>query len=171
MVEVPESPDEGLAAEELIHRASGAGLTLVTAESCTAGLVADLLAAVPGASKVLWGGFICYTEAAKIRMLGVDESLLAQYGAVSRETALAMVNGALEKSSADLAVSVTGLAGPDGDGSGLPVGTVWIGIVRRGEEPAARMYRFAGSRQEVRRAAAREALESLARLLPGLAGV
>jgi PncC family amidohydrolase len=152
-------------AKDLIRRASGAGLTVVTAESCTAGLVADLLAAVPGASKVLWGGFICYTEAAKTCMLGIAESLLVQYGAVSRETALAMANGSLEKSGADLAVSVTGLAGPDGDGSGLPVGTVWIGAGRRGEEPSARMYRFTGSRQEVRHAAVREALESLARLL------
>jgi PncC family amidohydrolase len=164
-------PDEGLVPENFIRRASGAGLTVVTAESCTAGLVADLLAAVPGASKVLWGGFICYTEAAKKGMLGLEESLLSQYGAVSRETALAMVRGALEKSGADFAVSVTGLAGPDGDGSGLPVGTVWIGAGRRGEEPGARVYRFAGPRQEVRRAAAREALESLARLLPRSAGL
>jgi PncC family amidohydrolase len=151
--------------EDIIRRAETAGLKIVTAESCTAGLVADLLASVPGASRVFWGGFVCYTPEAKTRMLGIDEALLEKYGLVSRETAVAMAGGALEQSGADLAVSVTGLAGPDGDGSGVPVGTVWIGAARRDGERAAAVYRYTGSRQDVRAAAAREALEVLGRRL------
>jgi PncC family amidohydrolase len=147
--------------EDIIRRAETAGLKIVTAESCTAGLVADLLASVPGASRVFWGGVVCYTPEAKTRMLGIGQTFLERYGLVSRETAMAMAGGALKQSGVDLAVSVTGLAGPEGDGSSVPVGTVWIGVACRGGEPDASMYRYTGSRQEVRRAAAREALEVL----------
>jgi PncC family amidohydrolase len=150
---------------DVIRRAAKAGLKIVTAESCTAGLVADLLASAPGASKAFWGGFVCYTPEAKTRMLGIAEALLEKHGLVSRETALAMAGGALEQSGADLAVSVTGLAGPEGDGSGVPVGTVWIGAASRGGECGALARRYTGSRQEVRAAAAREALEVLGRRL------
>jgi PncC family amidohydrolase len=152
-------------AGDIIRRAAMAGLKIVTAESCTAGLVADRLASVPGASGVFWGGFVCYTPEAKTRMLGIAAALLEKYGPVSRETALAMAGGALEHSGADLAVSVTGLAGPGGDGSGVPVGTVWIGSARRGGECDALAYHYSGSRQEVRAAAAGEALEVLGRRL------
>lgn len=140
-------------------------MKIVTAESCTAGMVADLLASVPGASRVFWGGFVCYSPGAKTRMLGIEGALLEKYGLVSRETVQAMALGALRQSGADLAVSVTGLAGPGGDGSGLPVGTVWIGTASRNGWCEALMYRYAGSRQEVRLAAAREALEVLGRVL------
>jgi PncC family amidohydrolase len=143
-------------------------LTIAAAESCTAGLVADLLASVSGASAVFWGSFVTYTLDAKTRMLGVDGALLRHYGAVSRETALAMARCAREKSGADAAVSVTGLAGPEGDGSAVPVGSVWIGLSRRDVAEEARLYRFSGSRNEVRRAAARQALECLfQKLMPG----
>jgi PncC family amidohydrolase len=94
-------------------------------------------------------------------MLGIDPALLLRYGAVSRETACAMAGGALKRSGADTAVSVTGLAGPDGDGSGLPVGTVWIATVLRGGEPDAAMFRYTGPRNTVRMAAARDALRAL----------
>jgi PncC family amidohydrolase len=147
--------------EDIIRRAETAGLRIVTAESCTAGLVADLLASVPGASRVFWGGFVCYTPEAKMRMLGIEEALLEKYGLVSRETALAMASGALKQNGADIAVSVTGLAGPGSDGSGVPVGTVWIGVARLGGESEALAYHYTGSRQDVRRAAALEALEFL----------
>ena len=150
----------------IIRHAETAGLKIVTAESCTAGLAADLLASVPGASRVFWGGFVCYTPAAKTLMLGIEKALLEKYGMVSRETAMAMARGALKRSGADVAISVTGLAGPDGDGSGVPVGTVWIGAACRGGECNALSYHYTGSRQEVRAAAAREALEVLGRLLP-----
>ncbi|MDR3130363.1 MAG: CinA family protein [Treponema sp.] len=152
-------------AGDIIRGAETAGLKIVTAESCTAGLTADLLASTPGASRVLWGGFVCYTPEAKARMLGIEKSFLEKYGLVSRETAMAMAESALEQSGADLAVSVTGLAGPDGDGSGVPVGTVWIGAALRGGECEALAYFYTGSRQEIRRAAARESLNVLGRRL------
>jgi len=135
------------------------------AESCTAGLAADFIASVSGASKVFWGSFVTYTVDAKIRMLGVPETLLKEHGAVSRPVALAMAEGALEKSGASWAFSITGLAGPDGDGSGIPVGTVWIGIACRDSplslRSEAEMFLFSGNRNQVRKAAAAAALRKL----------
>jgi PncC family amidohydrolase len=145
----------------LIAALASASQTLAAAESCTAGLVADRLARVPGASRVFWGSFVVYMADAKTRLLGVDPGLIRRHGAVSRETALAMASGALEKSGAHIAVSVTGLAGPDGDGSGQPVGTVWIGIARRGLPSDAVVRRFAGDRNALRAAAALGAIEEL----------
>jgi PncC family amidohydrolase len=147
--------------ERLIRCLSRTSRTVVAAESCTAGLVADLLAQVPGASQVLWGSFVSYTVGAKIRMLGLDEALIHRYGAVSREIACAMARAALERSAADIAVSVTGLAGPEGDGTGTPVGTVWIGTILQGETPQARVFQYTGSRNEVRIAAAGDAIKEL----------
>jgi len=137
------------------------------AESCTAGMASDLIACISGASKVFWGGFVCYTPGAKEKMLGIPLTLIEKYGAVSRPVALAMAEGALEKSGADWALSITGLAGPGDDGSGLPVGTVWIGIAGRDEESPklswseAKNYFFSGSRNDVRKAAAEAALNEL----------
>lgn len=138
-----------------------AGRTLALAESCTAGLVADLLARIPGASQTLWGSFVCYTAEAKIAMLGLDPLLLERHGLVSGETARGMALGALEKSGADAAASVTGLAGPDGDGSAVPVGTVWTAAALRGGPVIARKFHFQGSRGEVRLLAAAAVLEEL----------
>jgi PncC family amidohydrolase len=152
-------------AEELISRASTKGLKLVLAESCTAGLAANLLAEVSGASRALWGSYVTYTPEAKTAMIGVDPAALARYGAVSRETALAMAEGALRSSGADLAASVTGLAGPGGDGSGRPVGTAFIAGLRRGVPPEVLEYHFTGSRNEIRLSAARELIALLLRLV------
>ncbi|MDR2257578.1 MAG: nicotinamide-nucleotide amidohydrolase family protein, partial [Treponema sp.] len=105
-----ENPAEA-AAENLVKKLYAASWTLVLAESCTAGLASDLIARIPGASRVLWGSFVCYTVEAKISMLGLNRDLIEKYGAVSRETACAMAEGALEKSGAPLAAAVTGLAG------------------------------------------------------------
>lgn len=143
------------------------GKKAVAAESCTAGLAADLIARIPGASRVFWGSFVTYSIDAKIRMLGIDGALIRKFGAVSRETALAMAEGALKKSGADCAFSVTGLAGPDGDGSGLPVGTVWIATALTGGEGRASVFRFCGGRNEIRAAAAKKAITELASRLPG----
>jgi PncC family amidohydrolase len=99
-------------------------------------------------------------------MLGLEEEALNRHGAVSRETALAMAKGALDRSGADMAVSVTGLAGPGGDGSPAPVGTVWIGKAVRGGEPEAVLFRYSGSRNEVRISAAKDALEELIKQFP-----
>ena len=147
--------------EKLIELLQKAGKRVITAESLTAGLVADLLAQTAGASKVLWGSYVCYTVEAKSAMLGISEKLIAEYGAVSRETACAMAEGALKQSAADIALSVTGLAGPGGDGTETPVGTVWIGIALRGKEVKARRLYYKGSRNEIRTAAAVDALREL----------
>jgi PncC family amidohydrolase len=148
-------------AAALLREFTARSLTLALAESCTAGLVADSLACVPGASKVLWGSFVCYTVDAKVRMLGVDAGVAARYGAVSAETASAMAGGALEKSGADAAAAVTGLAGPDGDGSGVPVGTVWIAVCLREGGSEAEVFHFSGARNEVRQAACEKMLEKV----------
>jgi PncC family amidohydrolase len=147
--------------EELVRRLDLLGKRAAAAESCTAGLAADLIARVPGASRVFWGSFVSYTIDAKVRMLGIEEALIQKFGAVSRETAEAMAEGALEKSGADYALSVTGLAGPGGDGSGLPVGAVWIAAASGKGETRASLFRFTGSRNEIRLAAAKEALSEL----------
>jgi PncC family amidohydrolase len=155
----------------LIRTASERGLRVVLAESCTAGLAASLLAEVGGASRVLWGSYVTYTPDAKMAMIGVDSAILEKYGAVSRETALAMAEGALRESGADIAASVTGLAGPGGDGSGKPVGTVFIAGVRRTGGPAEeRVYRFSGSRNAIRRAAAGELIALLSCMVAALPG-
>jgi PncC family amidohydrolase len=148
-------------AETAVRKLSAASRFLAAAESCTAGLVADLLARVPGASGVFWGSFVSYTVDAKERMLGIDPELIRRCGAVSRETAEAMARGALVKSGADLAVAVTGLAGPGGDGSSVPVGTVWIAVARRDGGGGSAVFKYAGSRNRIRASAASGALEMI----------
>ncbi|MDR2304603.1 MAG: nicotinamide-nucleotide amidohydrolase family protein [Treponema sp.] len=148
-------------AVELVKRLTALSLRAALAESCTAGLVANLIAEVPGASKVFWGSFVTYTVEAKARMLGLDIKKINANGAVSRETALAMAEGALAESGADLAAAVTGLAGPDGDGSATPVGTIWIATALRDEGNIASVFHFAGDRNAVRSAAAEEVIRAL----------
>src|SRR3990172_4722477 len=111
-------------AARLIADLRGRALKLATAESCTGGLVAGLLTEVAGASDVLERGFVTYSNAAKIGMLGVDPELLRRHGAVSAEVARAMAEGALRCSAADVAVAVTGIAGPSGGTAEKPVGLV-----------------------------------------------
>ena len=128
------------------------GRTLVTAESCTGGGIGYALTAVPGSSAVFKGGIISYTNEIKSKLLGVSEETLNRVGAVSSEVAAEMAIGARLRLSADIAVSVTGLAGPDGDDFGNPVGTVFIGYsdlsVTEVEE-----HHFQGNRAEVRQQA------------------
>lgn len=134
------------------------GKTLVTAESCTGGGIGAALTAVPGSSNVYKGGIISYTNWVKHHLLGVDEALLETVGAVSAPVAEAMAKGAREALQADVAVSVTGLAGPGGDEFGNPVGTVFIGYCDE-RIVLSRHFCFPGDREDVRRAAAREALK------------
>ncbi|MDR2740067.1 MAG: nicotinamide-nucleotide amidohydrolase family protein [Treponema sp.] len=148
-------------AKTLIETLSAKNLRLAAAESCTAGLVADLIAQVPGASRVFWGSFVTYSVEAKVKLLGVDAEAIRRHGAVSRETAGAMASGALAKSGVPIAVSVTGLAGPDGDGSGQPVGTVWIGIARRGSPVETVVRHYDGDRNAIRNAAAADVIVEL----------
>ena len=153
------------AAEKIVKRLINNKQTLALAESCTGGLVSELITRISGASTVFWGSFICYTKAAKERMLGIDGDLLARFGLVSGETAREMAVGALRLSGVSLAASVTGLAGPLGDGGGLPVGTVWTAVaVREGREGYSvteKEFFFQGSRAEVRTRAAAAVLEEL----------
>ncbi len=110
----------------LLDLLAARGKTLACAESCTGGLISSMLTEVPGSSRAFTAGFITYSNAMKTAMLGVSENTLAQHGAVSEQTARAMLEGALQKSGAGLAVAVTGIAGPDGGSAEKPVGTVWI---------------------------------------------
>lgn len=135
-----------------------AGKTLVTAESCTGGGIGAALTAVPGSSQVYKGGIISYTNWVKHHLLGVDEALLETVGAVSAPVAEAMARGAREALQADVAVSVTGLAGPGGDEFGNPVGTVFIGFCDE-KTNFARQFLFSGSRESIRQSAIQEALK------------
>jgi nicotinamide-nucleotide amidase len=142
------------------------GYRIVTAESCTGGLVSAALTEIPGSSAVVDRGFVSYSNAAKIEALGVPESLIDSEGAVSEAVARAMAEGALAHSPADLAVAVTGIAGPGGGTREKPVGLVCFAGIRRGGPPVLRTVRFADTgRSGVRLAAAREALALLRSLL------
>ena len=152
-------------AEELVEKLKSLSITLALAESCTAGLVSGFLANISGASGVLWGSFVCYTREAKISMLGLDSDELSIHGLVSRETAVSMAQGALNKSGAGIAASVTGLAGPEGDGSGVPVGTVWIAAALRNGQIRADEYHLSGSRNLVRIRAVAALLEMIKNIL------
>jgi PncC family amidohydrolase len=167
--EMPDRPESGdpLAGGEALARRlteilSRRSQTVAAAESCTAGLVADLFARIPGASRVFWGSLVTYTVDAKLKILGLDRRELERSGPVSRETVCAMALGVLERSGADYAVAVTGLAGPGGDGTAVPVGTVWIAAAGRDRIPRASMFNFKGPRNEIRAKAALEALKILA---------
>lgn len=141
----------------LVERASARGVTVCTAESCTSGLVAALIADVPGASNVLRGGAVTYCDEVKQRVLGVDAAMLARETAVSRSCAAQMACGVRNLIGADMAVSLTGYAGPDGGTEADPAGTVYIGLADA-DGVEVRRCLFDGGRNEVRRAAARFAL-------------
>ena len=143
------------AASEVIARLSGK--TLATAESCTGGGIGAALTAVSGASAVYKGGIISYTNWVKHNLLNVDEKMLETLGAVSAPVAEAMARGARSALQADIAVSVTGLAGPGGDEYGNPVGTVFIGYSDE-NRTISREFHFSGDREAVRRQAVDAAL-------------
>ncbi len=139
-------------AAALLDRFRAAGTMLATAESCTGGLIAAALTHVPGSSDVVDRGFVTYSNAAKAEMLGVDPALIAGHGAVSEPVAAAMAAGALARSSAGVAVSVTGVAGPGGGSADKPVGLVWFGCARRGGPARTERRVFTGDRAAVRSA-------------------
>jgi nicotinamide-nucleotide amidase len=152
-------------ATRLLEAYRGAGLTLATAESCTGGLIAGCLTEIAGSSDVVERGFVTYSNAAKIELLGVPAPLIAEVGAVSAEVAAAMAAGALTHSAANVAVSATGIAGPGGATPGKPVGLVHLGVCRRGRHPESERHVFPGDRAAVRLAAVAGALALLARQL------
>lgn len=147
--------------EVVITRLRQKGLTLSAAESCTGGLIAKRITDVPGASGVFMGGVVSYTNIVKHRVLGVPADMLEEYGAVSAPVARAMAEGARKATTADCAVSVTGVAGPDRDERGNPVGTVFIGFSSPKETIAERFDFGAASREEIRGEAADEAFKLL----------
>ena len=149
----------------LLDSCRGRGLTLTTAESCTGGLIAAILTETPGSSDVFERGFVTYANRAKVEMLEVPETLLAAHGAVSAEVAGAMAEGAVRRAGADLAVSVTGIAGPGGATETKPVGLVFIGTARRDEPAAAERHLFSGGRAAIRQHAVAAALSAALRLV------
>jgi nicotinamide-nucleotide amidase len=151
-----------IAAWDLLDLCRAKGLSAVTAESCTGGLVAAALTDAPGASKVVDGGFVTYSNEAKQTCLNVPKDMLEEYGAVSEQVARAMAQGALAASPADLAVSITGIAGPEGGTPDKPVGLVHFAAARRGGPLIHREKRFGDlGRGEIRRDAAMEAIALL----------
>ncbi|GAA4863669.1 CinA family protein [Luteimonas vadosa] len=153
-----------------IARATGDSLlachqTLVTAESCTGGWIAKTVTDIDGSSAWFDCGMAAYSYEAKQALLGVRPQTLEEHGAVSRETVLEMVSGALVNSGAGVAVAVTGIAGPGGGTDDKPVGTVWIAWKRRGGYPEADLFHFNGDREAVRRQTVARALQGLGALL------
>lgn len=140
-------------------------LMLVTAESCTGGWIAKTLTDLPGSSAWFDAGVVTYSYEAKEALLGVNPRTLEHSGAVSEETVLEMVSGALARFGAGVAVAVTGIAGPSGGTADKPVGTVWIGWKRRGGYAHARLFHFAGDREAVRRRTVAAALSGIRKTL------
>jgi nicotinamide-nucleotide amidase len=147
-------------ASEVVSRLSDASLFLATAESCTGGWVAKLLTDITGSSAVLERGFVTYSNDAKQELLGVPQSLIVEHGAVSEACVKAMVSGALRQSRAQIAVAVTGIAGPGGGSPEKPVGTVWLAWAGPGWEKV-ELNQFGGDREAVRRQAARRILQGI----------
>lgn len=140
-------------------------LMLVTAESCTGGWIAKTVTDVAGCSDWFDCGLAAYSYEAKQALLGVRPETLMEHGAVSRETVLEMVSGALIHSGASIAVAVTGIAGPSGGTVDKPVGTVWLGWKRRGGYPRAEVFHFEGDREAVRRQTVATAINGLLKSL------
>lgn len=157
-------------ARALLDKLQRHALLVATAESCTGGLICGLLTEIPGASGMVERGFVTYSNAAKTEMLGVAEDLIARHGAVSEEVARAMAEGALAHSPAHIALSVTGIAGPDGGSPEKPVGLVYLGVAARGEATRVRECRFGNvGRSAIRLASVREAITLMdSAVKPGL---
>ena len=146
----------------IIEEFSARGLTIATAESCTGGLIAGALTDISGSSAVVDRGFVTYSNTAKHEMIGVREETLAQFGAVSRETALEMVEGALKAAGTSLAVAVTGIAGPGGGSPQKPVGLVHLAAASKTGKLIHREMRYGDlGRTAIRLATVRTALEML----------
>ncbi|WP_036287154.1 CinA family protein [Methylosinus sp. PW1] len=154
------APDLPRLAERLLYFCRAQSLRLATAESCTGGLVAGAITDIAGSSDAFDRGFVTYSNAAKEEMLGVPRDILERYGAVSAETARAMASGAVERSFADIAVSITGIAGPGGGSAEKPVGLVHFACLRKGFGVEHVERRFGPeTREAIRRASVVQALE------------
>ena len=158
---IPDDDELQRLAIETGERLLAAHHMLVTAESCSGGWIAKCMTDVAGSSAWFDCGMVVYSYEAKQAMLGVHPQTLEVHGAVSRETAIEMVSGALVHSGASVAIAVTGIAGPGGGGPDKPVGTVWIAWKRRGGYARAEVFHFAGGREAVRRQTVAAALRGL----------
>ena len=146
------------AARRVLDACRARGWMLATAESCTGGLIAGALTEIAGSSDVVERGFVTYSNRAKAELLGVDPGLIATGGAVSQGVAAAMAQGALDRASVQLAVAVTGVAGPGGGSADKPVGTVWFGLATTGRAVITERQVFPGDRAAIRRATVLHAL-------------
>jgi len=161
-----ELPDSLIAdAEALLAAYRAARLRIATAESCTGGLVAGCLTAIAGSSDVVERGFVTYSNEAKTELVGVPADLIARHGAVSAQVVVAMAEGALKHSRADVAAAVTGIAGPGGATPGKPVGLVYVCSARQGRETIVERHQFHGDRHAVRVASVEVAFSLLRRQL------
>ena len=158
--------DDGASMEETVVRLlRGRGMKFATAESCTGGLISDRITDVAGASEVFTHGFVTYANEAKIGLLGVAAAAIASHGAVSEEVAKQMAEGALRASCADIAVAVTGIAGPAGGTAEKPVGTAWLAVADKdGLTVAAKVY-HPRNRKDFKLAVSQAALEAVRRRL------
>jgi nicotinamide-nucleotide amidase len=155
-------------AERVLAGCRASGFTLVTAESCTGGLIAGCLTEIAGSSDVIDCGFVTYSNAAKQRILGVPPDMLAVNGAVSEQVARAMAEGARDRTGCDIAIAVTGIAGPGGGTAEKPVGLVHIACARREQPTLHQRYSFGDQgRAVVRQLTVRSALELVAKQLEG----
>ena len=159
--------DRGLAeaAQRVANLLIPRGEMLATAESCTGGWIAKLLTDIAGSSAWFEGGAVTYSNSLKQKLLGVESATLERHGAVSRETAVEMVAGALGRFGTTVAVAVTGIAGPTGGTPDKPVGTVWIAWQRRGGDASVEGFRFDGDRDAVRRQTVAMALHGIEKIL------
>lgn len=152
--------------ERVAQHLMAGGASMATAESCTGGWVSQAATALPGSSRWFDCGFVTYSNHAKQQMLGVPAALIDTHGAVSEPVVVAMAEGALQRSQAAIAVSISGVAGPDGGTERKPVGTVWFAWAVRGHPTVSCLSYFSGDREEVRRQAVEQALEGIIAYLP-----
>lgn len=159
----------GQLAKQLVTSAAQANIMVTAAESCTGGMVTTALTDVAGASAVLDRGFVTYSNEAKIDLLGVREATLQAFGAVSSQTAAEMAAGALSAApKCQLAVAITGIAGPGGGSLEKPVGLVWFGLARSGVAPVTEHHIFEGDREAIRLQAAERAIQLLSDATAGM---
>lgn len=158
---IPTDAELNALSAALGQRLQQVSLQLVTAESCSGGWIAKCMTDIAGSSAFFDCGMVVYSYEAKQRLLGVRAQTLEQFGAVSRETVLEMVSGALVNSGAGIAVAVTGIAGPGGGSPDKPVGSVWIGWKRRGGYARAELFQFDGDREAIRRQTVAAALRGI----------
>lgn len=152
-------------AEQLAACLQARGIKLASAESCTGGWLAKIITDIPGSSGWFCGSVVSYSNEAKQSLLGVSAQTLSEFGAVSGETVMEMTEGVFSQTDADVAVSISGIAGPDGGSEDKPVGLVWLSWGKRGKAVFAKPFNFAGEREDVRKQSVKQAFLSLMDLL------